>query len=97
MPRGCFQLLTDKCRRADIAIEVDDKRSASKAINVGFNGTLKPNQKGAIDALLSVDNGILHAATAFGKTVVCCHLITKLKTSTMILVQQTTLMEQWQK
>ena len=60
---------------------------------------LKPRLENRIHqlALLSADNGILHAATAFGKTVVCCHLITKSNTSTMILVQQTTLMEQWQK
>ncbi len=62
---------------------------------MSFNGTLKENQNDALDSLLSVDNGILNAATAFGKTVVCCHLITQLKTSTLILVQQTTLMDQW--
>ncbi len=88
-------MLQDKCTKGNIELIIEDLRCKGNDINVSFNGTLKENQNDALDSLLSVDNGILNAATAFGKTVVCCHLITQLKTSTLILVQQTTLMDQW--
>lgn len=93
--RGTLKALQDKCAKANIELIIEDLRCKGNDINVSFNGTLKENQNDALDSLLSVDNGILNAATAFGKTVVCCHLITQLKTSTLILVQQTTLMDQW--
>ena len=42
------------------------------------------------------DNGILSAATAFGKTVVCCAMIAERKTNTLILLQSSALIEQWE-
>ena len=38
-----------------------------------------PKQKVAMDEVLKFDNGILHAATAFGKTVVCSTIISEKK------------------
>ena len=43
------------------------------------------------------DCGILSAATAFGKTVVCSRLIAERKVSTLILLESSALIEQWQK
>ena len=90
--RGAFNALQDKCTKGNIELIIEDLRCKGNHINVSFNGTLKENQNDALDSLLSVDNGILNAATAFGKTVVCCYLIAQLKTSTLILVQQTTVL-----
>jgi superfamily II DNA or RNA helicase len=41
------------------------------------------------------DNGILHAATAFGKTVVCSAVIAEKKVNTLILLESSALIEQW--
>ena len=41
------------------------------------------------------ETGILHAATAFGKTVVCCDMIARRGISTLILVDRADLMNQW--
>ena len=38
---------------------------------------------------------ILHAATAFGKTVVCSAVITEKKVNTLILLESSALIEQW--
>ena len=43
------------------------------------------------------ETGILNAATAFGKTVVCSYLIAAKKVSALILLESSSLVEQWQK
>ena len=45
--------------------------------------------------MLQYDNGILHAATAFGKTVVCSAIIAEKKVNTLIILESSALMEQW--
>lgn len=52
-------------------------------MDIEFNGELHDNQKDAIAALTKYDNGILSAATAFGKTVACSGIISQIKTSTL--------------
>lgn len=44
-------------------------------INVSFTGKLRDEQLTAASDLLNYDNGVLNAATAFGKTVVSSYLI----------------------
>ena len=41
------------------------------------------------------DNGILHAATAFGKTVVSSAIIAQKKINTLIILESSALIEQW--
>lgn len=45
--------------------------------------------------MLAFDHGVLSAATAFGKTVVCSYLIAERKINTLILLQSKDLLEQW--
>ncbi|MGB4091928.1 MAG: DEAD/DEAH box helicase family protein [Ruminococcus flavefaciens] len=97
IPRGLLDTLQERCKNAGINIEVDDKRSNGKTLNVEFNGELRDNQKDAITALMKYDNGIISAATAFGKTVTCSGIISKIKTSTLILLESSALVEQWEK
>lgn len=49
----------------------------------------------AVEKMLEYDTGILSAATAFGKTVVCSKLIAERKVSTLILLESSALIEQW--
>lgn len=48
-----------------------------------------------MEELAKYDNGILHAATAFGKTVVCSAMIAERKLNTLILLESSALLEQW--
>ena len=68
-----------------------------KKLEVRFLGELRDNQEAAAKAVLKHDCGILSAATAFGKTVVCSRLIAERKVSTLILLESSALIEQWQK
>ena len=89
--------LKERCANAGINIEIEDKRSDGKTLNIEFNGELRDNQKEAITALMKYDNGIISAATAFGKTVTCSGIISKIKRSTLILLESSALVEQWEK
>ncbi len=95
VPRGILENITEECEKAGIEYKIEDKRSKGQPIHAEFIGELKESQIPAVEKLLQNDNGILSAATAFGKTVVCCNVIAQRKVSTLILIQSSALMEQW--
>ncbi len=96
IPRGVLEDVTAKCDKAGIAYHMQDVRCGGNAIRVSFQGQLKESQIPAVEAMLKQETGILHAATAFGKTVVCCHMIAEKKVNTLILLQSSALIEQWE-
>lgn len=57
---------------------------------------MRVQQDLAAQRLLAYDHGILSAATAFGKTVVCSYLIAERKVNTLILLESTDLISQWE-
>lgn len=75
IPRGLYGELTAKADEAGIPYEVSDERQSGRQIHVTFRGELREEQRPALAELARYDNGILQAATAFGKTVVCSALI----------------------
>lgn len=95
LPRGCEENLNVFCYQFGVEIEWVDERYAHRVVDVEFNGTLRTEQQVAANALLSHDNGVLSATTAFGKTVVGASLIAERKQNTLILVHTRQLMEQW--
>lgn len=95
IPRGLYGTLIENIERAQIAYEIEDERQLGRNINVEFKGELRKEQKTAMDEVLKFDNGILHAATAFGKTVVCSAIIAEKKVNTLIILESSALMEQW--
>lgn len=97
IPRGLLEIIEERCRNAGIIIDIEDKRSLGRNIDVEFSGELRENQKEAIHDLLKYDCGILSAATAFGKTVTCSGIIAEKKTSTLIILESSALVEQWEK
>lgn len=97
IPRGLLDSLIEKCTQGDISYEIEDKRSCGHEVPAEFVGELRDNQKKAVTQLLEHDCGILSAATAFGKTVVCSNIISKKRTSTLILLESSALIEQWEK
>ncbi|MBO4873323.1 MAG: DEAD/DEAH box helicase family protein [Lachnospiraceae bacterium] len=95
LPRGLYEVLLDKCTEAGIIYDVEDNRTTGKPIRVSFRGELRTQQDLAAEKLLRFENGILSAATAFGKTVVCSYLIAERKLSTLVLLESADLVEQW--
>lgn len=88
-------LIKTSCKQAGIEYEIADRREKGRPIRVSFDGDLKTQQDLAAQHLLTFDYGILSAATAFGKTVVCSYLISERKVNTLILLQSKDLLEQW--
>ena len=84
IPRGLLETLINKCHSSNIEYELIDKREKGKPINVRFTGQLRDEQLPAASNLLKYDNGVLNAATAFGKTVVSSYLISKRKVNTLL-------------
>ena len=95
IPRGLYDKLIASCKEAGIDYEVRGHREKGRPIRVSFSGQLKTKQELAAQCLLAFDHGVLSAATAFGKTVVCSYLIAERKVNTLILLHSTDLMEQW--
>lgn len=95
IPRGLRETFIDKCKQAGIQFDISDERETGRPIRASFKGDLRLQQDIAAQALLSHDDGILSAATAFGKTVVCSYLIAQRKLNTLILVPRKDLLAQW--
>src|SRR5207248_4177033 len=74
---------------------VRDERRYGEPLNVTFQGTLRPEQKSAADAMLADETGVLAATTAFGKTVVAAWLIAQRGVNTLVLVHRRQLLDQW--
>ena len=95
IPRGLREKIIEECEKAGIPIDVSDEREIGHPIRVDFKGDLRTQQELAAEKLLSHSDGVLSAATAFGKTVVCSYLIAKRKVNTLILLQSKDLLNQW--
>lgn len=97
IPRGCEQRLDALLDKAGAQRQKTDKRNSHAPIRVEFKGRLRENQQRAADALLKHEHGVLQAATGFGKTVVGAYLISALKMRALVIVPNTSLLDQWQK
>lgn len=95
IPRGLQDRLLEKIKEAAIPCEISDERQVGRHINVTFRGELRKEQGPALQEMMKYDNGILQAATAFGKTVVCSAMIAEKKVSTLILLESSALLDQW--
>jgi superfamily II DNA or RNA helicase len=95
IPRGCLDDLKSLLDEAEISYSVIDKRQSGRNIDVEFNGELYPEQVIAANKMIIFENGVLSAATAFGKTVVGAYLIAKKKVNTLVLVHTVEIMNNW--
>ena len=95
VPRGLREKIMEECEKAGISVDVSDQREKGHPIRVSFKGDLRTQQELAAEKLLSHSDGVLSAATAFGKTVVCSYLIAERKVNTLILLQSKDLLNQW--
>ena len=97
LPRGCIDDALALLRENNIDVQIDDKReTGTKLSGIKQLITLRNNQLTAVKEMSKHDTGILHAPTAFGKTVTAIGMITKRKTNALILVHSRQLLDQWQ-
>jgi hypothetical protein len=95
LPRGCLDDVRRFLTDLDIPITERNERAAGTAIDATFQGTLRPDQQRAAEALLAHETGVLAATTAFGKTVVAVWLIAMRGVNTLVLVHRRQLLDQW--
>ncbi len=90
LPRGVESSLKDNCHSY-----LKEQFTLSKALNVEFTGTLRPQQEEAVNKIDKNKLGMLCAHTGFGKTVVGCALIARRKARTLIIVSTVNIANQW--
>lgn len=95
LPRGCLPEVQRLLESLKIVPVIRDERFGGIPLEVSFNGTLRPGQLLAAEALFGHDLGVLAATTAFGKTVVAAWLIAQRGVNTLVLVHRKQLLEQW--
>jgi len=95
LPRGCLEEIEQLLRSLKIKAVLRDERCAGAPLKVSFQGTLRPDQQAAAEAMRAHDTGVLAATTAFGKTVLAAWLIARRGVNTLVLVHRQQLLEQW--
>jgi len=96
LPRGCLDDVMSLFKDLSIDVAFDDKRTIGTALpEMDLTIEFRQEQKVAIEELNKFDTGILHAPTAFGKTVTAIGMINKRKCNTLILVHSRQLLDQW--
>ena len=95
MPRGCEDAMLKFLDDNNAAYNIIDKTVHGNEISVTFRGEERPEQQEAIRSLLPYTNGVLHATTAFGKTVTAAAIIARKRVNTLILVHSKALLSQW--
>lgn len=95
LPIGLAAALREICDSYHVKVESVDKRFVGQPIDVMFHGDLREKQVKAVEEMLAVSGGILHANTAFGKTVAAIALIAERKVNTLIIVDRVALLNQW--
>jgi len=95
LPRGCFDDVIELLQSVGTRVEIDDQRERGTPLVLEFHGELRPEQQEAANRLLEHDTGVLAATTAFGKTVVAAHVITRRAVNALVLVHRQQLLDQW--
>nr|WP_320011339.1 DEAD/DEAH box helicase [uncultured Desulfobulbus sp.] len=72
-----------------------DTRSEKAEIDCSFQGSLRPYQEQAVEAVLRHSFGVLEAGTGSGKTIMALAIIARRRQPTLILVHSKELMYQW--
>lgn len=95
LPRGCFQELLNLLKEHAIEVNIKDEQYTGETIDAVFHGTLSSQQNDAVETMLKNKQGVLEAATGFGKTVLAISIIAERKVNTLIIVHRKALMQQW--
>ena len=95
LPRGLRHQAADLISQAGSELVSDDDRNEGSELVVSFLGELEERQAAAVDAMLAHEDGILHAPTGSGKTVMACAIIAERAVTTLVLINKSALASQW--
>jgi superfamily II DNA or RNA helicase len=95
LPRGCLEEIQQLFSNLAIKPVLRDERCYGEPLDLTFQGTLRPEQNSAAEAMLADETGVLAATTAFGKTVLAAWLIAQRGVNTLVLVHRRQLLDQW--
>lgn len=95
LPRGVTDEAREILETAGFKVKVSYPRKSATSFRVQFQGTLRPAQQDALDAITPHREGVIVAPTGSGKTVIACALIAERQVPTAILVNNTQLIGQW--
>jgi len=95
LPRASLAAVEDLATALGIPVSVTDARNLGERFAPTFDGTLRPTQSAAVDAMLAHDFGILVAPPGSGKTVMGAALVAARQCNALVLVHTQPLVEQW--
>ncbi|MDR0489561.1 MAG: DEAD/DEAH box helicase [Propionibacteriaceae bacterium] len=95
LPRGIRDQATSLISQAGSELVCDDERNHGNELDASFLGELDERQTVAVDAILAHEDGVLHAPTGSGKTVMACAIIAERGISTLVLLHTRSLTSQW--
>jgi superfamily II DNA or RNA helicase len=97
LPRGTMNGAISILETAGANVTIQDARPNGDRVGWVFHGELRHEQEAAVQELAKHDYGVLCAPPGAGKTVMGCALIARHRTSTLVLVHRTLLLDQWRK
>jgi len=95
LPRGVLESCLQILEEAGGVVTVLDQRISGTRCAWAFSGELRPEQQIAVREMAGHDIGILSAPPGAGKTVMGCALIARHRTSALVLVHRSVLLDQW--
>jgi len=95
LPRGVLDQSLALLEMAGATVAVQDERDTGKRVPWKFQGELRDGQEEAVRKIIAEDQGVLCAPPGAGKTVMGCTLIARARTSALVLVHRTVLVDQW--
>lgn len=95
LPRGVMETCLQTLEKAGAVVSVQYQREEGVRIGWKFHGELRPEQQTAVKEMVAHDYGVLCAPPGAGKTVMGCALIARHRTSVLVLVHRSLLLDQW--
>ena len=95
LPRGVLDRSLALLETAGASVVLQDTRATGVRVAWSFCGELRPEQAVAVKAMEAHDSGVLCAPPGAGKTVMGCALIARSRTSALVLVHRSLLLDQW--
>jgi superfamily II DNA or RNA helicase len=95
LPRGALDECVAILEAAGATVSLQDAREGGTRVRWVFQGQMREVQQAAVARMLAEDTGVLCAPPGAGKTVMGCGLIARSRTSALVLVHRSVLVDQW--